>query len=157
MDSPIIGVFGFKKAANFYGSVIFACEGVFLRKAFEGFMKQKPTKLQIDIGILSKDKDQPVAMKGNISKQHTSTVKRPIQGKAKIKKEAKGRGGHPVLIIFHFSDGEALNPGSLEDLCRNFKSKLGCGGTVDKGEIILQTTDQEKVKKIALNLGIQIP
>jgi translation initiation factor 1 (eIF-1/SUI1) len=67
--------------------------------------------------------------------------------KAKIRKELKGRSGHPVLVIHGFTphppSGEHLN-----SICSKLKSSLGVGGTVEDGTIVVQTLNEDRVKTL---------
>ncbi|MDC0189408.1 translation initiation factor [Flavobacteriales bacterium] len=55
--------------------------------------------------------------------------------------EKKGRSGKGVTII----KGYQGNPINLTSLSKELKSSLGIGGSIKKGEIILQGRIQEKV------------
>ena len=55
--------------------------------------------------------------------------------------EKKGRAGKGVTIIKGYQ-GDPIN---LESLSKEIKSSLGIGGSIKKGEIILQGRIQEKV------------
>ena len=57
--------------------------------------------------------------------------------------EKKGRSGKGVTIIKDFQG----NPEILDSLSKEIKTSLGIGGSVKKGEIILQGRIQEKVMK----------
>lgn len=41
----------------------------------------------------------------------------------------------------------------LEDIAKNLKAKLACGGTVKNGRIELQGDHRERVKKLLVELG----
>lgn len=67
----------------------------------------------------------------------------------RIRLETKQRAGKKATIIqgFEGSDNE------IELLAKTLKTKLGVGGTVKDGEIIIQGDYQQKLKELLLNLG----
>lgn len=69
--------------------------------------------------------------------------------KLRIRLETKQRAGKKATIIqgFEGSDNE------IELLAKALKTKLGVGGTVKDGEIIIQGDYQQKLKELLLNLG----
>lgn len=98
-----------------------------------------------------------VTIKGRDEPARSPTPKasgKSLSGSLKIRRETKKRNGHPVSVLFDFSDGGAKNPGVLESLCRDLKSRLGCGGTVDGPEVVLQTENRERLSKVLIDLGL---
>jgi translation initiation factor 1 (eIF-1/SUI1) len=65
--------------------------------------------------------------------------------KLKLKRETKGRSGHPVIVLFEITP--ALTTAALESFAKDLKAKLGCGGTMENNSIILQTQNVERVEK----------
>ena len=78
-------------------------------------------------------------------------AKEPAAPRAVVRMERKGRGGKEVTVVVLTrpapaggksgkpgSDKLALPPAELERWCRDLKQALGCGGTVDGEEIVLQ-------------------
>ena len=70
----------------------------------------------------------------------------------KLKKETKGRSGHPVIVLFDFIP--SLSEETLETFSKTLKSKLGCGGSIENGTLILQTRSVETVETHLATLGI---
>jgi translation initiation factor 1 len=68
----------------------------------------------------------------------------------KVHYERKGRGGKEAVIIRGF---EASKDHNLEEICRAIKSKMGIGGNVKDGEIILSGNNRDKVIDILYKLG----
>lgn len=60
--------------------------------------------------------------------------KRELPGRAVLSRETKGRGGKTVTRI-SFRNG---TPGDIAALAKTLRGALGCGGTVDGGDILLQ-------------------
>ncbi len=118
--------------------------------------KLKPIKIEWIGNLVSYSNEESVSVKklesikSNIDKKAAAK----ISGKVNIRKETKGRAGKPVAIIFNFSDIEAKNEESLKYLFSQLKNSLACGGTVEKGEIILTLRDFNKLKEILLKFGI---
>jgi translation initiation factor 1 len=54
--------------------------------------------------------------------------------RAVVRMERKGRGGKEVTVV----DKLGLGPAALEAWCRDLKQALGCGGSVDGAQIVLQ-------------------
>jgi translation initiation factor 1 len=71
----------------------------------------------------------------------------------KVHYEKKGRGGKEALIIRGFSLEVA--EADLEALCKKIKSKLGTGGSVKDGEIIIQGSQRDKVMTILADEGFK--
>lgn len=68
----------------------------------------------------------------------------------KVHYERKGRGGKEAVVIRGM---ETLEEGLLEITCKQIKSRLGVGGSVKEGEIIIQGNQREKVVAILTELG----
>jgi translation initiation factor 1 (eIF-1/SUI1) len=118
--------------------------------------KKKPIKLEWLGGIkesISEGSTKIEIRTGN-SKQQKAVTKSVENNKepapkngyqAKIRKEAKGRSGHPVLVVFGFTP-RPPSPKVLAEFCSTLKSKMGCGGTVEGDQIILQTLDEVRLR-----------
>jgi translation initiation factor 1 len=68
----------------------------------------------------------------------------------KVHYERKGRGGKEAVIIRGF---EASKDHDLEEISKVIKSKMGIGGNVKDGEIILSGNNRYKVIDILNKLG----
>jgi translation initiation factor 1 len=60
------------------------------------------------------------------------------RGRLILRREKKDRGGKVVVIIFGFAELPGANAVMIADLARQLKGKLGCGGSFDRHEIVLQ-------------------
>ena len=79
---------------------------------------------------------------------------KPIEKKpparAVVRMERKGRGGKEVTVV----DKLELKPAELEIWCRDLKSALGCGGTVDGDLIVLQGDLRTRLPAALTALGV---
>jgi len=66
--------------------------------------------------------------------------------------EKKGRGGKTAVVIKGFIGAEE----DLKDLAKKLKNKLGTGGSVKDGEIIIQGNLRDKAMDILSDLGYTV-
>lgn len=121
--------------------------------------KKKPVKLewQGSIANLTSHESERVTLKSEKSKPAPKPLTpsvRPLSGAVKIRRESKHRAGHTVSVLFDFTDGQSKNAGALTTLCAELKNKLGCGGTVDAGTIIIQSENRERLQQVLEKMGI---
>jgi translation initiation factor 1 len=69
--------------------------------------------------------------------------------KLRIRLETKQRAGKKASIVNGFQGSES----ELEALAKQLKTKLGVGGTVKDGEIIIQGDYVAKLKELLIKLG----
>lgn len=69
------------------------------------------------------------------STQPASAARR---GRVVLARETKHRGGKAVVIIRGLSQLPAWNDAAIEQLAKELKRSLGCGGTAVEGEIVIQ-------------------
>lgn len=64
---------------------------------------------------------------------------RPVsRGRLVLRRETKHRGGKAVIVVAGFELLPRLDANALDALARELKQQLGCGGTVEQHEIVLQ-------------------
>lgn len=84
------------------------------------------------------------------------------RGRLVLRRETKHRGGKPVVIVRGFAalrEFDAPAP-LLEQLAKELKQKLGCGGTVerdaDEPQIVLQGDHPAKVAELLRKQGFRV-
>jgi translation initiation factor 1 len=60
------------------------------------------------------------------------------RGRLVLRRETKERGGKVVVVVSGFAELPGANAVMIADLARELKGKLGCGGSFDRQEIVLQ-------------------
>jgi translation initiation factor 1 len=60
------------------------------------------------------------------------------RGRLVLARETKHRGGRAVVIVRGLAQLPAWDAAATEQLAKELKRTLGCGGTVEAGEIIVQ-------------------
>ncbi len=68
---------------------------------------------------------------GTAAATTTVTARRAFPGKLVVQREKKGRGGKTVTRI------RGLAPASLDTLATQMKKALGCGATIEGGDLLL--------------------
>lgn len=112
-------------------------------------MSDKPKVVKIsweDLQNMGNPENAPEVMEEQDDKN--SYLKTPI----KVHYERKGRGGKEAVVIRGL---EAIEETILEETCKKIKSKLGVGGAVKEGEIIVQGNQRDKVVAILTELGFR--
>lgn len=60
------------------------------------------------------------------------------RGRVVLARETKHRGGKAVVIVRGLPQLPAWDAAAIEQLAKELKRALGCGGTVEDGEIVVQ-------------------
>ena len=71
--------------------------------------------------------------------------------KAVVRMERKGRGGKEVTVVEQLE----LPGAELERWCKELKQSLGCGGTVEEADIVLQGDHRDRVKALLIAKGVK--
>lgn len=71
--------------------------------------------------------------------------------KAVVRLERTGRGGKEVTVVEQLG----LNAKDSEVWLKALKSGLGCGGTLEDGNIVLQGDQRERIEALLLKRGVQ--
>ncbi len=85
-------------------------------------------------------KIQPVAAPASSrpAKPPKPVIPKNSRGRLILRRETKERGGKVVVVIYGFNELPGANAVMIADLARELKGKLGCGGSFDRQEIVLQ-------------------
>jgi len=71
--------------------------------------------------------------------------------RAVVRYERKGRSGREATLI----EKLGLTPVELERWCKELKSALGCGGSVDEDAIVLQGDLRRRLEAVLLARGVR--
>jgi translation initiation factor 1 len=82
---------------------------------------------------------------------------RKNRGRLILRRETKDRGGKVVVVVSGFAEGvPGANAVMIADLAKDLKGKLGCGGTFDRQEIVLQGVRAAQVAQLLGQLGFAV-
>ncbi|PKN45127.1 MAG: translation initiation factor [Deltaproteobacteria bacterium HGW-Deltaproteobacteria-17] len=77
-----------------------------------------------------------------------------------LRRETRHRGGKAVIIVAGHGAPAGMELADIEELARQLKQRLGCGGTVeacgDDREIVLQGDQPGKVAELLRALGFRV-
>ena len=85
-----------------------------------------------------------------------SAVPRKSRGRLVLRRETKDRGGKVVVVVSGFTELPGFSAVMIADLSRELKGKLGCGGSFDRREIVLQGDRCADVCALLENLGFRV-
>ena len=90
----------------------------------------------------------------------TSGVHQPPQrkkrGRLVLRRETKDRGGKVVVVVSGLAEVPGASAVMIADLARELKGKLGCGGSFDRQEIVLQGDRCAAVCALLEELGFAV-
>jgi translation initiation factor 1 len=78
------------------------------------------------------------------------------RGRLVLRREKKDRGGKTVVVISGFTELPGANAVMIGDLAKELKGKLGCGGSFDRQEIVLQGDRAAAVNALLEELGFRV-
>jgi translation initiation factor 1 len=81
---------------------------------------------------------------------------RKSRGRLVLRREKKDRGGKIVVVVSGFAELPGANAVMIGDLAREMKGKLGCGGSFDRQEIVLQGDRCADVCTLLETLGFRV-
>ena len=84
------------------------------------------------------------------------TIPRNSRGRLVLRREKKDRGGKTVVVISGFAELPGANSVMIADLAKELKGKLGCGGSFDRQEIVLQGDRAAAVNALLEELGFRV-
>jgi translation initiation factor 1 len=78
------------------------------------------------------------------------------RGRLILRREKKDRGGKTVVVISGFPELPGANAVMIANLAKELKGKLGCGGSFDRQEIVLQGDRAAAVNALLAELGFRV-
>jgi translation initiation factor 1 len=78
------------------------------------------------------------------------------RGRLVLRREKKDRGGKTVVVVSGFAELPGANAVMIADLAKELKGKLGCGGSFDRQEIVLQGDRAAAVNALLEELGFRV-
>jgi translation initiation factor 1 len=78
------------------------------------------------------------------------------RGRLVLRREKKDRGGKVVVVVSGFAELPGANAVMIADLAKELKGKLGCGGSFDRHEIVLQGDRAAAVNALLEELGFRV-
>lgn len=80
----------------------------------------------------------------------------PRRGRLILRRETKGRGGKTVVVVYGFNELPGASAVMIGNLAHELKGKLGCGGSFDRQEIVLQGDRCAAVCALLEQIGFQV-
>jgi translation initiation factor 1 len=71
-----------------------------------------------------------------------------------LRKETAGRVGKPVIIVERFEN--RISSGEIEELAKNLRKKLGCGGAVEDRFLELQCYNLSRIRELLEKEGFKV-
>jgi len=84
------------------------------------------------------------------------SIPKNSRGRLILRREKKDRGGKVVVIVSGFAELPGANSVMIADLAKELKGKLGCGGSFDRQEIVLQGDRAAAVNALLEELGFRV-
>jgi translation initiation factor 1 len=82
--------------------------------------------------------DEPVESPSPVAVAPGKPARPGARGRLVLRRETKHRGGKTVIVVAGFEALPELDADALDALARDLKQQLGCGGTVEQHQIVLQ-------------------
>jgi translation initiation factor 1 len=84
------------------------------------------------------------------------TYAKNSRGRLILRRETKDRGGKVVVVVSGFAELPGANAVMIANLAKELKGKLGCGGSFDRHEIVLQGDRAAAVNALLEELGFRV-
>lgn len=102
------------------------------------------------------EKPAPVAEPAKAAKPPKPVIPKGSRGRLILRREKKDRGGKTVVVIYGFNELPGANSVMIGNLAKELKGKLGCGGSFDRQEIVLQGDRAAAVNVLLEELGFRV-
>ena len=90
------------------------------------------------------------------AKAPKATIPKNSRGRLVLRREKKDRGGKVVVVVSGFAEMPGSNSVMIANLAKELKGKLGCGGSFDRQEIVLQGDRCAAVNTLLEELGFRV-
>ena len=90
------------------------------------------------------------------AKAPKAMIPKNSRGRLVLRREKKDRGGKVVVVVSGFAELPGANSVMIADLAKELKGKLGCGGSFDRREIVLQGDRCAAVSALLEELGFRV-
>jgi len=84
------------------------------------------------------------------------SIPKNSRGRLVLRRETKDRGGKIVVVVSGFAELPGANSVMIANLAKELKGKLGCGGSFDRQEIVLQGDRCAAVNALLEELGFRV-
>ena len=102
--------------------------------------------------------EKPVGLKPPLqtAKAPKPVIPKNSRGRLILRRETKDRGGKVVVVVSGFAELPGANSVMIANLAKELKGKLGCGGSFDRQEIVLQGDRCAAVNTLLEELGFRV-
>ncbi len=98
----------------------------------------------------------PIAPRQKAPKPIPPVIPIGSKGRLILRREKKDRGGKTVVVVYGFKELPNFSAAAIADLSRDLKNKLGCGGSFDRQEIVLQGDRAGAVATTLESMGYRV-
>lgn len=102
------------------------------------------------------EKPAPVVEPAKAAKPAKPVIPKNSRGRLILRREKKDRGGKVVVVVYGFTELPGANSVMIGNLAKELKGKLGCGGSFDRQEIVLQGDRAAAVSALLEELGFRV-
>jgi translation initiation factor 1 len=100
--------------------------------------------------------DKPQQAPAKPVKTPKPAIPKNSRGRLILRRETKDRGGKVVVVVSGFGELPGANSVMIANLAKELKGKLGCGGSFDRQEIVLQGDRCAAVNALLEELGFRV-
>jgi translation initiation factor 1 len=101
-------------------------------------LQSNPFAVLAEVDALKNLAPGPEEKKAKEPRDVPAAPTRKSRGRLVLRRETKDRGGKVVVVVSGLAELPGANAVMIADLARQLKGRLGCGGSFDRQEIVLQ-------------------
>jgi translation initiation factor 1 len=102
------------------------------------------------------EKPKPAPEPARPVKEPKPVIPKNSRGRLILRRETKDRGGKVFVVVYGFAELPGANAVMIGNLAKELKGKLGCGGSFDRQEIVLQGDRCAEVNSLLEELGFRV-